>query len=296
MMNAAMDPLARFRKPMGFRKNGSPIYPIAGGSVDVIEPVLEPPAAVQLTPEILAQAREMLVAEGQVFTPEAVEKVRAQEKDKLYGRIESLEERLTREQADRDAAAKEKADAEAAEKAAREAAERAAREEDMSAKDLIRERETEFQRQLRETEERLRGELEKERQERAQEKALFEKDREFNELREYAQAQAEAHKDEIAPQLLSWITGNSREEIDAAIARAISTTEALTQDMQQVIQSSRASLPGVRPTGGPVDFDPAGATQKLTPQQIADMDMATYAKYRSQLLQATGQQNKGMYG
>jgi hypothetical protein len=84
---------------------------------------------------------------------------------------------------------------------------------------------------------------------------------------------------EIAPQLLSYIHGDSREAIDASIALAKRTSAEIVQRVQQ--EQAR-----------PSDVDPAwqanqreglGDQQPMTAEAIAQLDMASYARLRGQL-------------
>jgi hypothetical protein len=248
---------------------------------------------------------------GPVFTADDLERVRSEEKDKLYGRIDSLTETinglkkevggLTAEEQRVKAAAEE-------ERARLEAEARAKEAEELDAKSLLAKREQEW----RDEQARLQSDWEKRfetlEQQRANEAALREKEREFNDLKDYTQAQVAANSDKIAPQLLGWITGNSREEIDAAVARAIATTDALVADMQQSMQQVDPALqqqvavpaappatPGTRVTAAP-GTDPGAQFQTLTQEQIARMPMDEYAKLRG-TLGIGGQSNaRGLYG
>lgn len=229
------------------------------------------------------------------FTAEDIENARRQERDKLYGRMteqgeelktfkqkfEAMEAERQRE-AEAAAAAKAQADKEAAEAA------RVAAEAEMSAKDMIKQERDRWEREFAQM-----------REQQEQERALFEKDRAFNELRAYAQAQATANQDDIAPELLDLIGGNSREEIDASVTRMKEKTSAILQGITEA-QAQRPALRGTAPTGRPNigPLDNTSTQRTLTPQQIRDMPFAEYAANREALLAAASNQvrSNGLYG
>ena len=248
---------------------------------------------------------------GPTFTAEDVERVRKEEKDKLYGRIDSLQSTIDslNEQVGGLSAEEQRRKAQAEEEQKRLEAEARAREaEELDAKSLIQRREQEFQERITSMEQDWSKRFEEEQQQRQQAEALAAKEREFSELRDYAASQVEANKDNIAPQLVQWVNGNSREEIDASITRAIETTNAIAEEMQQIVGGQPGVLPGSQPTppvtppgvravGGPANVDPAGLGQQtLTREQIADMPMDQYAKLRGQLGLGGQGNNRGLFG
>lgn len=260
---------------------------------------------------------------AQTFTAEDVERIRAEEKSKLYGNqerlqqtISSLEEKVgtltAAEQARLDAAQAEQA--RLVEEAKQ--AELDAMKPNDRLEAQLAEQSAQWQSQLANLTESL--EIER---------ALRQKDQQFNELREYIQEQVAAHTTgetaDIAPQLVRWIGGNSKEEVDSAIARAVSTTQSILEDIQQtqqpqidpatgqpipqVVQDLQQIVPpqspptfsGSRAWSGPANLDPAGAgTQVLTAEQIANMTMSEYAQKRKTLIgaAASSQSNRGMFG
>lgn len=229
---------------------------------------------------------------GRMFTEAALQKARQDERDKLYGRmneqsetINSIQAKLaameSERQAEAEAVAKAKADAEAAQKAREEA--------EMSAKDYVRAESERWQAQLAQME-----------QQRLEERALFDKERQFNELRAYTQAKVDEAREAIAPELLDLVTGNTREEIDASIEMLTAKSTAIVEAISGAqAQARQASLRGVNPTGrpniGPMDADPA--QRQLTPKDISEMSMQEYATHRQQLLAAASNQVRqgGLY-
>lgn len=254
-------------------------------------------------------------ATGQTFTADDLARVRQEEKDKLYGKIDTLTQELNgfKEQVGSLTAAEQRRQAQAEEEKTRlEAEARKREEEDLDAKSLLQRREQEWQQQIQGLEQTWEQKFQQAEQEREQALALAQKEREFADLREHIAAQVEANKDKIAPQLLGWITGNSREEVDAAVARAIETTDAILADIQQSqpgavppgvavqpgAQPTPPVLPGTRAVGGPanVDVNAQYGTQQLTPEQIANMDMAQYANLRKQMGIGGQNNNRGLFG
>lgn len=229
------------------------------------------------------------------FTASEVEAFRAQERDKLHGRLtqqgdtlKTVQDELAalKAEREREAAAAEAARAQVEAEAA--AAARAAEEAELSAKELLKQESARWEQQFAEMQ-----------QQQETERALWEKDREVSELRTYAQAQVAAHQDDIAPELLDLIGGNSREEIDASIVRMTEKTSAILEGIAGA-QVPRPALRGTAPTGrpniGPLDNNSTQRT--LTPQQIRDMSPAEFAANRSALLAAASNhvRSNGLYG
>lgn len=258
---------------------------------------------------------------SQYFTADDIARVRQEEKDKLYGRIESLTQELQgfKEQVGSLTAAEQRRQAQAEEEKARlEEEARRREEEELDAKSLIERRQQEWDQRLNEMNQTWEQRLEQERKEREAAEAIAAREREYNDLRTYIQEQVEANKDKIVPQLIGWIDGSSREQVDAAVARAIETSEQIANDVQQQFlagttdpaqqQHQQAvpvpgvpatpqppATPGTRVTTGPSN-DPAAFQTQLTPEQIANMPMSEYAKYRQHLVGSASQNNRGLYG
>lgn len=247
-----------------------------------------------------------------VFTAEDVARARAEAAAEAQGRLDEVNNRLAEltETVGSLTAAEQREQARLEEEQRRlEEERRQAEESNLDATELIRRREQEWQQQLADVETRFTSQLEQERQQREQAEALAEKEREFNNLRDYIANQVEANKDKIAPQLLTWIGGNSTEEVDAAVARAIETTDQIAAEMQEAFGQVQqpgvptqvpvpvVQTPGTRPVSGPGNFDPAGQqTQQLTPEQIANMPMSQYAELRRNMGIGGQNNNRGLFG
>lgn len=231
-----------------------------------------------------------------VFTAEQVEAIRKQEKDKLYGDLESskkaaeeatrraaeLETQMAAFNEDRDqrlAAEKEKADAEAAERKARE-------ESEMESRELIARREAEFEQKLAETENKWSQQFEELNERAKAQEATLEMERAFQALEAHkAQRIAEAG-DSLMPHLIDLVGGNTVEEIDASISAVAAKTSAIMEDMQQGLAAQRGpkAVPttGASPTG---PLENQTAQQTLTRDDIRNMSMEQYAAHRPQLLE-----------
>lgn len=255
-----------------------------------------------------------LIPNGHIFTEQDMNRARSEEKDKLYGRIESLTSEITglRESTTQlTAAEQQRQQAAEAERARLEEEARRQEESNLDAKQLLERKDNEWNQRLQKMEETWSQRIEQTEQARKQAEAIAQREREFSDLREYTLGTVEANREKIAPQLLPWINGNTKDEVDAAIARAISTTDAIAAEMQQVVSQQNPNfvaqnpgaqpvppvLPGTRAVSGPANIDPAGQqTQQLTAEQIAGMRMDQYAALRGRLGIGGQGNNRGLFG
>lgn len=232
---------------------------------------------------------------AEIFTrsqvDEMLNKARQQEKDKLYGRHEAqgteiteLRSRLDEIDAARQAAEAAKAEAEAAVVSATEKAAKDKAEAEMTAKQYADERHTD-----------LVSQLEAMREESARKDLIFQREREFNDLMAYRSERVAASADDIAPELVDLVTGNTREEVDASIELMKGKTDQLVQNMLAAQGASSVPRP-VSPTGRP-NTDPFGndAQKTYTVDDLKNMSMSEYAANRTQLLgAATAQYRQGL--
>ena len=246
-------------------------------------PVTQEPAPVQ-------ESR----TEEKYFSEDEVQKIRQQEKGKMYKRLEdadhsvkSMEEQLNLLSSER-------------EKSIREAEERARKEseilrqreiEELSAKDLLAKREDEFNSRINQVEQEWGqkfSELEKQRQ--AQD-ALLEKERNLQQLESYRQRRLQAEQETIIPELRDLISGNSEEEIENSIAVLRERSNAIIESIQRTSQPTRpkgASL--TAPPSGPLDNQ--SEYQTLSAEDIRNMPMDQYVKMRDRLLNARPQRGR----
>jgi hypothetical protein len=211
----------------------------------------------------------------QYFTAAQVEAARQQEKDKVYDRITRAEDQsnifkteLATLRADKDARDAEAARAQAeAEKAVKDAAE-----EKLTATQLIAAREKEMQDRFAAMEAKL-----------AADQAVIAKEQQFLSLQSYTQRRVaeEQAQDNIAPEFLDYITGETAEQIEASITKAVEKTASIAEARANA-GALTPRLPGVSPTG----FAPAGPLDQFqhpheyTQAEIDAMSMPEYAEYR----------------
>lgn len=229
----------------------------------------------------------------QRFTADDLSRARQQEKDKLYKELEALRaqtEGFPEVKAELEALRKEREERAAADAAARQQAEeeaKAKRESEMTAKELIESRQREYEEQL--------AALQRERE---VEKAAMEKERAFSALRDYMQARVAQEGDNIAPELLDLVDGNTPEEVDASIerlkAKSAAIAEKVRASQQQIASQQRGVSPAGFSTTGPMDM--LQSTQSFSAEDIKKMPMKDYVeKIRSQVI-GGGDRNRGLYG
>ena len=224
-------------------------------------------------------------SDGKVFSPDDIEKARQQEREKLYRRMETMNEELQTLKEERE----ERARLEKEQREAAEAAARAKNEEEMSAKELIAQKEAEWKQQQEE----LRAQVE-------QERALRERETQFAQLMDTRQRVISEYQDKVAPELLDLIGGESEEEIVQAAEDMAARTQRILEQTQQAMQQTRQQTPTARVTvpvsSGP---DDEGAVRTYTPDDIRNMPMSEYAKHRARLLgngATGGPRNRGLFG
>lgn len=208
------------------------------------------------------------------YTEEDLAKVRSQEKDKLYPEIERLKEKVSSLEKEKEEKAARKA-AEASDEEARMAAK--AKEEaeaEMDIRSLLKTKEQEWQEQL-----------ERERQERERAFALLEQERKFAELQAYRQQVLDAERDNIIPQLLDYIQGNSPEEINNSVEELKTRSQSILESAQAALTQQRRDQVGTRATLPPAGPLETNSEQRMpTAEEIAAMPMNEYAKVRSRIL------------
>lgn len=245
--------------------NPTPPAPPTGSpqTITVVEPQA-PPAAPPQT-------------EGR-FSAADLERARTEEKEKLYTRLNKSEERFSAMESELTALRQEREQRQSvteAEANAQAEADQKKRESELSAKKLLEETRADFESRF--------AALQSERE---VEKAALEKEAEFNRLRGYAQEKVAAARDEIAPELLDLVSGNSQEEIDASIELLKAKTTAILENVQQGQQQIRSTMRGVQPTGftglGPMDNE--SGLRHLSANDIKNMSMTEYQRYRAQLI------------
>ncbi len=233
-------------------------------------------------------------ASARTFTEEDVERIRTQEKDKLYkrledsdGRVRTLEDQLNvlnheSEENRSEAARLAKAESDAIRKR---------EEEELSAKELIVKRETEFDEKLKSVETEWEGRLAKIEEERASQDAMLEKERRYRELEVYQQRRMTEEEEYIIPELRDLVAGTTEDEIETSIAVLRDRSSAILESIQQTAQpSSLRGSPITAPPVGPMETQTE--QQTLSAEDIRDMPMEQYMQMRDRLLKARPSQGR----
>lgn len=251
---------------------------MATPDVDVTQQFVDATQEFVLQPEVSES-----LTQQKTYSEEDLHKVREQEKSKLYPQIESLKEELNSLKQDRESRLEE----EARLRAEAEAESKRRAEEEMDVRELLTAKEQEWAERL-----------ETERQERETAFALLDRERQFNEIQNYRSARLEEERDNIIPELLDLISGNTAEEIEESIAGLKGRSSRILESAQQAMSSARREMTGSRvtsPPSGPLDTN--SEQQTFTAEQIAAMSVSEYAKYRGKLLgQAASDRGKGLFG
>jgi hypothetical protein len=250
-------------------------------------------ADLENTPEVDVEATEnpeAFIAEDELLpntneVAEAIQKARAQEKAKLYPQMEKLQEEL--------ASLRSKEQEREAKEAERKA-QRAARDAELAKQKKIEEEQSlELRDLLTKKEQEWQSQLEAERSEREKAFALLQRERDFQELQQYRQQRLEAERENIVPELIDLISGNSKDEIESSIADLTARSAKIFESVASASQQTRKEMVGTRitiPSSGPLDND--SSQSNLTPENIANMSQAEYAKHRAKLLGAASN-NRG---
>lgn len=228
-------------------------------------------------------------SDPKLFTEEDLNKARQQEKDKLYKRLETMTEQVKRlEEESKQRAEAEEARQREIQQQQEEAAKLAEQqqESEMSAKDLLAKKESEWAEQMSQM-----------RQEMAAERALREREAEFNSLMEHRQQVIQAYQDKVAPELLDLIQGSTPDEINQSAEDMAARSARILEQTQQAMNNVRQQTPTARITA-PASGENAGSQQTFTPEQIRNMSMADYAKHRQALLGkgTDGGKARGIFG
>lgn len=214
------------------------------------------------------------------YTEVDLKRVREQEKSKLYPQIDSLKEEINLLKKDREA---QLAEAAAIAKEKEEAARKLA-ESEMDIRALLEKKEQEWTAQLEEI-----------RQEGARKDALLERERQYAELTAYRNRRLAEEQDNIMPELVDLISGNSADEIENSITGLRERSSKILESAQQAMQSARRDMKGTSTTLPPTMENNSGQ-QQFSAEQIAAMSVTEYAKHRDRLFPGANNQNKGLFG
>ena len=235
------------------------------------------------TTETLVTPVKEQVLSDKSYNEEDLKKVREQEKSKLYPQIDSLKEELNLLKKER-----EERLAESALRAAEAEAEAKKKvEADMDVRQLLEAKELEWAQKL-----------EVERSERERAFTLLERERQYAELTEFRTRRLEDERDNIMPELVDLISGNTPEEIEQSITGLRERSSRILESAQSAMQNARKEMTGSRvtaPPSGPMDTNME--QQQFTADQIAAMSVTEYAKYRGKLLgKSASDRGKGIFG
>jgi alanyl-tRNA synthetase len=235
--------------------------------------------------QLEAQTSEII---SPLFTAEDLAKARSQEKEKLYPQVEKLKEELSllkqreQERELEEARRKEerkKREAEAAKKKKEE------EESELEVRQLLQRKEEEWQSQL-----------ETERNEREKAFALLDQERRFQALSNFRSMRLEQERNNIIPELIDMISGNSEDEIEQSILTLKEKSAKIFDSVAQAGVQTRKDMVGARitvPASGPLDND--SEQRSFTPDSIKDMSMADYAKNRAKLLGTGNNSGQGLF-
>lgn len=217
------------------------------------------------------------------YTEDDLVKVRSQEKEKLYPQIENLKEELLNLKKEKE----EEASRRAAEAQAEADRIKEAQESELDAKSYAELKTKELQEQL-----------ERERQERERAFALLEREKTFADLQAYRQQVLEQERDNIIPELVDLISGNTREELQQSVEGLKERSAKILESAQSALQNARKEMKGTSvttPPAGPLETNME--QRQLTAEEIQSMSMNDYAKYRARLLSPTAQgKSRGLFG
>ena len=234
-----------------------------------------------------ADAPAVNIQNTKFYTEDDLAKVRSQEKEKLYPQIEKLKEEVDVLKRSREEEAARIAAAESERKAQIASEQKQKDESELEVRELLAKKENEWAEQLKH-----------ERQERETAFALLERERTFAELQTYRVQKLDAERDNIMPELVDLISGNTKEEIDASIDGLKDRSTRILESAQSAMQTARREMTGTRatlPPAGPLETN--SEQQNFTAQDIASMSMDEYAKYRGRLLSPGAQgKSKGLFG
>lgn len=213
------------------------------------------------------------------YTEDDIQRIRREEKDKLYGRIEEMSKQLETLDAERKAAE----EARQAEIAAKEAQARREEEEKMETRELLERKEQEWSSRFSDLESQY-----------AADKAVFEKERAFQRIEQYKQERIAQEAEYIMPELRDLIGGSDEAAIDNSIEEMKARTAAIMAQVTQSAQDQRQAMRGAAPTAPPVGpMEQMQTYETITAEDISSMDMETYRKYRETLLHESARAYNG---
>ncbi|CAB4122230.1 hypothetical protein UFOVP27_115 [uncultured Caudovirales phage] len=217
--------------------------------------------------------------EQKTYTEDDLKRVREQEKNKLYDTIESLKGEVSLLAKDREERLSE---SDRLRKEAEEEARKKA-EAEMDTRQLLELKEKEWQSQLEEV-----------KKENARNLALVERERQYAALTEFRNRRVQEEQDNIIPELVDLISGNTPDEIEQSITSLRDRSSKILDSASQALQSARKDMVGTKPTLPPT-MENNSDQQQFSAEQIAAMSVSEYAKVRDRLGMGRGA-DKGIFG
>jgi hypothetical protein len=217
--------------------------------------------------------------EQKSYTEEDLKRVREQEKGKLYDTIESLKGEVNLLAKDRE---ERLAEADRLRKEAEDDARKKA-ESEMDTRELLSLKEKEWTAQLEEV-----------KNENARSLALVERERQYAALTEFRNRRVQEEQDNIIPELVDLISGNTPDEIEQSITSLRDRSSKILDSASQALQSTRREMTGTRPTLPPT-MENNSDQQQFSAEQISAMSVSEYAKVRDRLGMGRGT-DKGIFG
>jgi len=232
---------------------------------------------------------------GKTFSETDVENIRKQEKDKMYKRLEeadarakAMEEQLKVLAKDREAAIKKAEETARAEEEIRKQREF----EELTSKQLLAKTEDEFNVKIKNIDAEWQARFAAIEEDRKAQQALLDKERELRELETYRQRRLHEEQENIIPELIDLVAGNTTEEIDASVEILRQRSAAILQSVQQATQPRQPKGVSVTsPVSGPLENQQE--YQTLNSDDIRNMTMDQYVKMRDRLL--SSRSNKGRF-
>lgn len=219
-----------------------------------------------------------------------IERVRKEEKDKLYPAKNQTEQALAKTLADLETLKNAETTRQQALADAEAEAQRVAAEAEMTANQRLDVLRREMEERNRHYEEEL-----------AMRDAVMQREREFFDLENYAARVLAANSENIIPQLadIESVRGNTQEEIDAKVKKLVEKSMGILQDMRDAQSGVQRSAPGVStssPPMGPQEMLLNGQ-KTFTPEALAAMSQAEYASIRHLLPTGrSGGGGRGLFG
>jgi hypothetical protein len=153
----------------------------------------------------------------------------------------------------------------------------------LSAKELLKRTEDEFNVKIKNIDQEWQTRFQAIEQERHAQEALLEKERQLRDLETYRQRRIHEAQEEIIPELIDLVAGNTPEEIEASVEILRQRSAAIISSIQQATQPSRVKGAAVTsPSVGPMETQTE--YQSLNADDIRNMTMDQYVKMRDRLL------------